>query len=359
MKIIYLKLIAIAATVSLTVASCDGYLDTYPSGSLVSSDAITTLEDAQTALNGTYYAFLTDAYYGNNFITRAEVGGDDVQTSMNGKRTENFYRHLYKQNNSPSGLWSVPYSLINRVNVLLAAIKSGAIQESDELKQVQGEALALRALAHFNLLITYGTPYLKDNGASLGVPLVADVLPATALPSRETVADGYTMVLNDLETASGLLSTSIVNGHINKWAVISLQARVNLYKGDYEKAYTYAKDVVENGPYELTPNRDYVASWGANFTTESIFELAYTSLQSGNRELIGYVAHPTGYAAMIATKDFLDLLNEDAKDVRLGLIENDADGQLRFINKYPGRDGSVSVNNIKILRLSDIYLISS
>ena len=42
------------AIASVTFTSCDGYLETFPSDSLVSTDAITTLQDVETALNGTY-----------------------------------------------------------------------------------------------------------------------------------------------------------------------------------------------------------------------------------------------------------------------------------------------------------------
>lgn len=360
MKKIHIKSIIMAMVMaSATLTSCSGYLDTLPSDSLVSDDAITSIEDAKTALNGAYYTLITNTYYGNDFIARAEVGGDDVQTSAMGKRTENFYRHMYRQNSSPSGLWSIPYKTINRVNVLLKAIESGVIPETETLKQIKGEALTLRALCHFDLLITYGYPYLKDNGASLGVPLVETVLPATDLPARTTVAEGYTMVLRDLNNAKDMVSEKVVNGHINRWAIKSLIARVNLYKGDYDAAYTNAKDVVENGPYKLIPNDAYVASWGEAFTTEAIFELEITSLASGNRELLGYVANPEGYAAMIATTDFINLLNEDKNDVRLGLLAKDSEGKKRFINKLPGRDGSVAVNNVKIVRLSDVYLIAA
>lgn len=343
----------------MALTSCDGYLDTYPSDAVESDGAITSLEDAQIALNGAYYGFISASYYGNDFVARAEVGGEDVQTISSGKRTEDFYRFIYRQNNSPSGLWSIPYSIINRTNVLLEAIEGGKVPASEGANQVKGEALALRALCHFDLLLTYGTPYQKDNGASLGVPLVENVLLPTELPSRSTVADGYTMVLKDLENAEELVSEEVVNGHFNRWAVKALAARVNLYKGDYEAAYAYAKDIVENGPYELIPNQKYVASWYENFTSESVFELEITALSSGNRELFGYVAHPTGYAAVVATKDFIDLLNEDPADVRLGLLQEDSEGGKRFINKYPGRDGATAVNNTRIIRLSDVYLIAA
>ena len=82
------------------------------------------------------------------------------------------------------------YAVINRVNVLLEAIDKGEVPMSDVVKNSKGEALAIRALAHFNLLITYGAPYLKDNGASLGVPVVKEVLTAAELPARQTVAQG-------------------------------------------------------------------------------------------------------------------------------------------------------------------------
>lgn len=360
MKRIYIKSIVLVALMgTMTFTSCSGYLDTFPSDSLVSDEAITTQEDAETALNGAYYTLITDTYYGNDFLARAEVGGEDVQTSAIGKRTENYYRYMYRQNTAPKTLWSIPYKAINRINVLLKAIDSGIIPNTDALKQVKGEALALRALCHFDLLITYGYPYLKDKGASLGVPLVEAVLPATELPARATVTEGYAMVLRDLDNAKNLVKEDIVNGHINRWTVKSLMARVNLYKGDYESAYTLAKDVVENSSYKLIPNQDYIASWGVAFTSEAIFELGITSLSSGNRELLGYVANPEGYAALIATADFIKLLNEDPKDVRLGLLAKDSEGKKRFINKLPGRDGAVAVNNVKIVRLSDVYLIAA
>lgn len=71
------------------------------------------------------------------------------------------------------------------------------------------------------------------------------------------------------------------------------------------------------------------------------------------------MAHPTGYAAVIGTQDFINLLNEDPKDVRLGLLQTDSEGKKRFINKYPGRAGAIAVNNIRVIRLSDVYLMAA
>ena len=83
------SIFAAVAIASVTFTSCDGYLETFPSDSLVSTDAITTLQDVETALNGTYYSLKSANYYGCDFVSRAEVGGEDVQTiSSGGLRTD-------------------------------------------------------------------------------------------------------------------------------------------------------------------------------------------------------------------------------------------------------------------------------
>lgn len=105
-------------------------------------------------------------------------------------------------------------------------------------------------------------------------------------------------------------------------------ARVNLYKGNYDEAYNYAKDVVEHGGYTLVPNSEYIEMWGKRENSESIFDLDLSStMYSGSRELIGAVVAPSSYGAMVATTDFLNLLNEDPSDVRLGLLINDKEGK--------------------------------
>lgn len=337
MKTTINTIFAAMLTGATLLSSCDDYLTTLPSDSLVSEGAITTEEDTKTAVNGLYQGLIsvTDPtsnvsynYYGTDFITRPEVGGDDIQTRMVGDRTENFYRFTDRQNNAKESLWYVPYVLINRANVLLEAIEEGNIPMTDVTKNSQGEALAIRALAHFNLLITYGTPYQKDNGASLGVPVVTSVLDATALPERLTVAQGYEAVLTDLTNALNLISENKTYGHINRWGVKALMARVNLYKGNYDEAYNYAKDVVEHSGYTLVPNSEYIEMWGKRENSESIFDLDLSStMYSGSRELIGAVVAPSSYGAMVATTDFLNLLNEDPSDVRLGLLINDKEGK--------------------------------
>lgn len=372
MKTTYMKYMLLGAVAGmLSLTSCEGYLDTTPSNAVGEDGALTSLADAKLAMNGAYYHLIDEGFYGCDFIAFAEVGGEDMQTASRSLRTENFYRYLYRQNNSPSGLWFYPYEAIRRANAIILAIENGSVPAGEGVDAVKGEALALRALCYFDLLRTYGVTYTKDNGASLGVPLTKEVLGKDALPERATVAAGYEMVIGDLEAAKDLLSDQITDGsgqisasgRFNHWAVKALLARVYLTQGDFESAYTYAKDVVENSPYSLVSNENYIASWTQNHTSEAILDIEITDLASGNRELWGYVVHPTGYKAVIPTQEFIDLLGEDAKDVRNKLFaeyEIDDEGTKQtFYMKYAGRNGQPAVNNVHCLRLSDVYLMAA
>lgn len=361
MNRINIKSIFVAAAItSVTFTSCDGYLDTFPSDSLVSTDAITTLQDVETALNGAYYELKDDSYYGCDFVSRAEVGGEDVQTlTSGGLRTDTYYRFTHRQNNSPEELWSYPYAIINRANVLLNAIETGDLPAGDELNNAKGEALALRALCHFDLLITYAKPYFVENGETPGIILVKEVLGADDLPARSTVAQGYEMVITDLEEALKYIGTEVKDGRFNSWAVKGLLARVNLYKRDWEKAFSYAEDVINNSPYSLLKTEDYVASWSARYSSESVFDLEISDLDAGNREMFGYVVDPKGYAAVSITKEFEDLINENQDDIRRNLLSATTIEGRTYMNKYPGIGGKAAVNNIRVIRLSDIYLIAA
>ena len=78
---------------------------------------------------------------------------------------------------------------------------------------------------------------------------------------------------------------------------------VNLYKRDWDKAFSYAEDVIKNSPYSLLKTEDYVAAWSGRYSSESVFDLEISDLDAGDREMFGYVVDPKGYAAVSNTKN--------------------------------------------------------
>lgn len=336
---------------------CNGYLDTRPSNGLEDGEAISSEEDLLAVLRGAYSGLIGKAYYGADFIVYGEVKGDDVQPRSAGQRTESAYRFSWTEVNTPKGLWLVPYEVIRNANYILESVGRGDVADSPIVRDIEGQALALRALCHFDLLLTYGYPYLKDRGKSAGVPLVDKVLDADAMPERSSVAGGYKMVVKDLKAALPLIQTEKKNGYFNKWAVEALLARVCLYQGNWDTAWVYARHVIEESPYTLIPTERYVDSWAEEYAAESILELAVSERSATNKELLGYLASPSGYACMIATQDFKNLIDEEEGDVRRKLL-TEKNGHW-FICKYPGRLGYISVNNVHLLRLSEVYLIAA
>ena len=92
-----------------------------------------------------------------------------------------------------------------------------------------------------------------------------------------------------------------------------------------------------------------------------------------DREGIGYLYNEDGYADAICTKSFVDMLSQDANDVRINVIlpvqmKQNEDGTPSdmyktygdnriFIDKFPmGSEGDMRLQNLPILRLSEMYL---
>lgn len=167
-------------------------------------------------------------------------------------------------------------------------------------------------------------PYTNDKGASLGVPIETSPSDPTHKPSRSTVAQCYEQIVSDMSNALSGLRQETSNGYINYWAAQALLSRVYLNMGEYQKAYDAATDVIKNngGRYQLYSYEEYPNVWGQDFQSESLFELYITlSEPSGG---IGGEGAPMVYANeatvdwnnLILSEDFLNLLNEDPKDVR-------------------------------------------
>ena len=109
----------------------------------------------------------------------------------------------------------------------------------------------------------------------------------------------------------------------------------------------------------MLKTEDYVAAWSGRYSSESVFDLEISDLDAGDREMFGYVVDPKGYAAVSNTKEFEDLINENPDDIRRNLLTAASVEGRTYMNKYPGINGKTAVNNIRVIRLSDIYLIAA
>lgn len=369
-NIIKYLIVAITAT---SMIACSDFLDTKQYSAMSSDEAIETYNDAYAALIGMYDGLQGNndnvTYYAARMLYYGDVRGDDMQSLQAGGRTSACYEMRYTVDNAPA-IWAIPYNVNRRANNLIKALDEGKVTDAseEEIGELRSHALVVRALVHFDLVRVYGNPYTLDNGASLGIPIVLEPTDPSSTPGRNTVAEVYNQIIIDLKEAidSRYLSTSPDVGYFNLWAAKALLCRVYLYKGDNQNALTLAQDIITNSPYRLWTNEEYANVWSQEGTSEVIFEIINKSTDDWtDREGIGYLMSEDGYADMIVTTAFSNLLNEDPNDVRQSIVQAPhLEGYIAeygtdkvFCNKFRGKTGSqIPVANIPILRLSEVYL---
>ncbi|ULT22424.1 RagB/SusD family nutrient uptake outer membrane protein [Sphingobacterium sp. E70] len=241
--------------VSIALLSCalltgcgNKWLETaQPSTSTESSEAIKSANEASYALNGIYDIMRGYEYYGARMTYYADVTGEDMLANGDTKRAAGYYLFDFNKDNTPSSLWYQPYRVIRNANGVLAYVNGvSADQMTDVLKDIKGQALTMRAMAHFDLVKVFGAPYAVNQGASLGVPIETEKHVSTSKPARNTVKEVYAQIITDLEGADSLLSTARNDGKLNRFAAEQVLARAYLYTGENAKAFAMAATLIKN-----------------------------------------------------------------------------------------------------------------
>lgn len=363
---------------ALSLFSCKKTLDVEPTNQVDATTSIKTPADAQIMINGILRSMSSSDYYGRNFMLYADAKGGDMTIPSQGRGND----ALYTFNHSPSsgsysGYWSQIYFSLLQVNNLLQNIDKLEAGGTTGFSSYKGQALTLRAIMYFDLVRLYGKSYDLDKNA-YGVPNITTPLNSSAQPARNTVGDNYTQILSDLKTAAPLLSKSKANGFINYYGNIAMQARVYLYMKDYANALKAAEEIILSNAYTLYSNAAWTDSWKTQFGSESIFEIGIYPLEGdlGAGSLGAYHRKKgdggsTILGWFIASDYFLNRLKQDAADVRWGVMNDDEISTSSVprkgaLYKYSGStalagDGKTTNTavNIKVIRLSEIYLIAA
>lgn len=383
------------AILAASLSSCvNDWLDVAPSDGTDADAALTSSSDLDAVRTGMYKALKGNSslvdYYGQQFFVYGDVhAGDDYQyNNLGGSNRASFYYDMNYQTaseftsstSSSNVAWKSPYIVIGRANRIIAAAEGGALSDAAEAKatidQYAAEAKVLRALAHFDLVRIYGKPYTEDQGASLGVPLVTEVLESNAKPARSTVAEVYTQVVKDLTEAisSNALATETEPGYVSVWGAKAILSRVYLNMGDYANALSVAEDIIKNSGASgaaLWTRDQYLKAWDASTPNESEFLFRLNVAGStDNNDLngIGNLQQRDGYKEMVATKKFVDMLSADPNDVRNELfLPAKAEKEVAvygtnkvFLNKLRGQGGNLrNVTIVPIIRLSEVYLTAA
>lgn len=286
MKKILKVIIIIAALISFD--SCK-VIDLEPENAISSEVAFSTPEKINAAVLGVYDGLQDPFFMSGRSLIYADLLGEDVVV-LAFFNAVNTYTHT-AQNADFEDMWIAGYETIQRANVVIDGInKNPGVLSPTVAAQYIAEAKFCRALAHFMLCNFYAQPFVfTAGGTHLGVPIVLTVTnPGNIeLPVRNTVAQVYAQVIQDLEEAIPSLPDRSGDDYNNvaratKGAAHALLSRVYLYKEDWANAVTHANQVINSGDYMLNPNPGDAFVIDKYTTKESIFSIANNTLDNPN-----------------------------------------------------------------------------
>jgi hypothetical protein len=399
--------------IAVFISSCEKQLKVLPQQSLDASIALTSREGIDASITGIYARLKNARQYGRDMITHPEALAD------NGFATNKSGRLLPEANNSTpiatSGanhftttVWTNSYAAINQINLTLEAIPSltsPSITQADK-DRWNGQLYFLRGLYYFDLARVYayipGAVVASQNKGGVilstkGVASAADAL--SFKPARSPIDSVYIQIVNDLTKAEGMLlntiSTNPTNWQntANKMSAQALLAKVNLYSKNYSEAKKWADACIALVGSRLTTTGNYVSQWRVATGQEVLFQVAFNtaaenigvneSLQTSFTTLVtlGNTAQTGGFGDLVPTISLLNDLgitlvggnttptpytNANAaiatrsNDVRNLLYEPGTTGRgLAKVEctKYLGKNGAINLDNVPVLRISDVYLI--
>jgi len=353
-------LILLAATAFMVNSCKKSFLDLKPYDSVPSDVAITNASDMEAAMQGVYGNLTSANLYGRTIPLFGDLVADNVYiSSINSNRYLDFFQINYTiTNGNAQGIWQSAYSTILRANNVI----NSSIASTPQVDQLRGEALAVRALMYFELVKFFAKPYTVDPSA-LGVPLILKYDPY-AKPTRNTVQEVYTQIEKDLMDAIGFMTEDKSSGYFTKYAAKALLARMYQFKGDWSKALTTAEDVINNSGYTLLELDEVESFWQNNTARddkkEVLFEVVFDANNNIGNSSLPYFFDQNGYGDALATQSLYNLYsNNDVRKAAWFIVGSATrGGSAKVINKYPN-SGSVDKDEIKVLRMSEIYLIAA
>lgn len=348
----YNKLFCLFLIIGITLTSCNDAVDVKPQGIVLEENALNTVPNLEQGLIGVY-----SAVSGSNVIDYSSRFTDDLKVAAT-NRGQGLQVHNWRtvaNTNEPANLWANLLVVINRANrIIEASERVPAENESEEntKSSILGECFALRAYAHFELYRLFSQSYELD---ALSIPIVDGVF-VFEQPERNTVSEVLDFIEDDLIEAESRLSlTGEGNRFMSGLAAKALRSRLALYAGDYEKAVNLSTEVINNSTIATTQT-EYLGIWTDDYEDEVIFKLSRTAGQARVGTLF------TDVNGDIFFNPSLSLFNElEAGDYRTPVIvdleNSDNDVTNLIVGKYLGNEANPGLNDIKILRTSEQYLI--
>ena len=375
-----LNIFLLVSALFITISCTDAIEITQP-GRLGADQAFKNVNDLQLGLSGVYSTFdhSSEIQFNALFTDELSIGFDNGGQGL-GNGT---YGFVLNPGSAISGaLWAGYYNALVQSNLLLDATENITPEASEQadFNDVRGQALALRAYAHFQLLAYY-SPDLTDD-SSPGV-IIMDRVPGVdeTLP-RNTTGEVFTAILNDLTEAEPLIQDDENATFVSKSFVTALRARIALYRKQYATADGLAQDVLADFP--IVDRTAYANIFTDLGNDGVIFKLERTIGDGYDRQGATGSAAAGGWAganfafvnASVDGSPYFEMGRSlfnllDPDDIRYDVnvhpssvvdpdyanSANPRNSDILAIGKYTGSEGQPLMNDLKIFRSAEFLLI--
>ena len=256
------------------------------------------------------------------------------------------------------------YNTIVNINNLLGYVDNG-ILTSDMHDLIKGEALAMRAFCHLDILRLFG-------------PIPGEQTKDRILSYVRTVSKNYHEVNTweeyvgylekDLNDAEALLKEVEEKGmgdeffnyrqnRLNYWAVLALKARFYLWIQDKKQAAEYAGRVIANKDFRLNQGTDFAAKDNIA-SPEHLFSLHVYNLN----DIVSNYFLNAGGVEQDQDKVKTDIFESDVTDYRVTYLWNEItekSGTRYILEKYK-QEGmpDAGLQEVPLIRLYEMYLIA-
>ncbi|WP_160718072.1 RagB/SusD family nutrient uptake outer membrane protein [Chitinophaga solisilvae] len=353
------KLLTVLA-ISTGLSACSGMLDIKPADQIDESKIFSSLQTFDKAVLGVYAGWNAELSMRTGSVMADECRIGPKNAGVNGS-AQHLFRWTYAASDAEiTDPWSNAYQVINRVNRLLAGIDK--VPAADEAavaarQQLKGELTAIRAYAHFELFRHFGASGVYHADA-LAVPYVtaADI---DNKPGRPTYADFFREMNADIAHAAAWIDDSRETTRMHLQAVQALQARVALYTRNWALAAESAGKVIAQVP--LATMQEFPGIWTDQSGAEVIFKLKRTAgstLRPGDvwkNATLGIVYFAPSLKLLRAYDAENDIRYTSYFSYDSTLAASGQPGEV--IRKYAGTPGAENLNDVKIFRTGEMYLI--
>lgn len=408
MKLNYYTLLVICS-IGILLQSCNKWLDIKPKLETEREELYSSEQGFKDALTGCYTKLKDKSLFGNT-LTMSSL--EYMAQHWDAGSANQDFRILNYKGEAVKGtfkdVYNNLYNTIAQANDMIYYLDlrgTEVIANKETFKLLKGEALAIRAFCHFELLRVFGqTP----NNAKIYVDLpYAERASEGRVPAIDF--DFYVeKLIRDFSAAERLLGESDpllrytyqelndpmrlkLEGHtdfgdgfrrvrFNYWAVKALMARLYMYTGDKTNAYYYANEVLTakvNGksPISLLNSKNDIANEAYTLPSETLLALHMYDLET---RIKGQFDGPNAYSAGRDRSTLLStVFMNETSDLRYGLfIEQGSAGSSNIVTnkKYwqskaglglvgnqsvKATDDFVTMQMVPIIRLGEVYLIAA